>query len=293
MRNRLSLARLMLLSACGAAAAGASPVHAAQPPQGLAHGIVFIANGAGDFRTVSSKFTQTIAEQQLPLAVETVVWSRGYGRYVLDQVDHCNHIENGRRLACRITAYRRHYPWLRIYLVGHSAGAAVVLAAAEHLPPNTLDRIVLLAPSVSPDYDLRPALASARDGIDAFVSDRDRIILGLAMRIVGTTDRRHGPAAGRVGFRPVVATPCDTALYTRLRVHRWDPAVSWTGHAGGHYGSNRAAFLRAYVLPLLAPPPAPAVAPAPTPPPTPSPPCVNLSSFAATGKSHAGHVTCR
>ena len=58
--------------------------------------------------------------------------------------------------------------------------------------------------------------------------------------------------AGRYGFTPVVACPSDVALYGGLRQHTWSPAVAWTGHDGGHYGSVQAGFLRAYVLTLLA-----------------------------------------
>jgi pimeloyl-ACP methyl ester carboxylesterase len=251
-RNYVRPSRLALLAlVCPAAFVG--PVRADQPPPGAAHGIVFVANGSGDYRTVTRSLVRAVAEERLPLAVETVNWSHGYGRYVLDHVDHRNQVEAGRCLAAQVAAYRRYYPWLKIHLIGHSAGCAVVLAAAEQLPPNTIDRIVLLAPSVSPCYDLRPALASAREGIDVFISDRDKVILGLAMRVVGTADRRLGPAAGQVGFRPVVGAPTDAALYTRLRLHHWDPVVAWSGHAGGHYGSNRVGFLKAYVLPLLAP----------------------------------------
>jgi hypothetical protein len=71
------------------------------------------------------------------------------------------------------------------------------------------------------------------------------------MRIVGTADGRRGPAAGRVGFCPTVSTPADAALHTRLRQHTWHPAVSWTGHLGGHYGTNRVRFVQAYVVPLF------------------------------------------
>jgi pimeloyl-ACP methyl ester carboxylesterase len=231
---------------------------AAQPATGspttvpMAQGIVIVCDGSGDFRTLSTAMARAIGAAHAPLAVETFVWSHGYGRYAIDHMDHCNHLAMGRILAERVLAYRRAYPCLKIYLAGHSAGNAVVLAAAEKLPPNTVDRIVLLAPSVSPGYDLRCALASSREGIDAFVSNRDRVVLGLAMRIVGTADRqRWGPAAGQVGFRPVVCASGDAALYTRLRQHRWDPVVCWTGHEGGHYGNNRTPFVSAYVLPLF------------------------------------------
>jgi pimeloyl-ACP methyl ester carboxylesterase len=243
---------LTLIALLGVSAARPAVGSAQAPQQCPARGILFVADGSGDFRTLSCNLAQAVGEARLPLAVETVVWSHGYGRYVIDHVDHCNHLEMGRQLAERVLAYRRSYPWLRIYLAGHSAGNAVVLAAAERLPPDTVDRIILLAPSVSPGYDLRPALASSREGIDAFISDRDRIVLDLCMRVVGCADdSRRGAAAGRVGFRPVVGSPCDAALYTRLRQHGWNCAVAWCGHRGGHYGNNRVGFLRAYVLPLL------------------------------------------
>jgi pimeloyl-ACP methyl ester carboxylesterase len=222
---------------------------AAQTP---AQGVVIVCDGSGDFRTLSTSMARAVAEARLPLYVETFVWSHGYGRYVRDHVDHCNHLRMGQALAERVLAYRRAYPNLRIYLAGHSAGNAVVLAAAERLPPDTLDRIILLAPSVRPEYDLRPALASAREGIDAFISCRDRVVLGFAMRLVGTADSRYrGPAAGQVGFRPVGDAAADGCLYARLRQHSWVPGVCWTGHQGGHYGSSRCRFLSAFVLPLL------------------------------------------
>ena len=120
------------------------------------------------------------------------------------------------------------------------------------LPPDGVDRIVLLAPSVCMAYDLRPALRTARCGIDVFHSSQDRLILGLGMLIVGTAEHGCRTAAGQYGFTPVVAGPADATLYSNLRQHGWDPAVQWSGNDGGHYGSNRAGFLRAYVLPLLA-----------------------------------------
>jgi pimeloyl-ACP methyl ester carboxylesterase len=86
----------------------------------------------------------------------------------------------------------------RISLLGHSAGCAVVLAAAEILPPDSVDRIILLAPSVCDAYDVRPTLRAARDGMDVFYSSRDCLILGVGMRIFGTAERQCRTAAGAV-----------------------------------------------------------------------------------------------
>jgi pimeloyl-ACP methyl ester carboxylesterase len=213
--------------------------------------VAFVANGSGDFRTLSTNLGEVVEETCTPLQIETVRWSHGFGRYITDHVDHANHLAQGSRLAADVTAYRQAYPGRKVYLIGHSAGCAVALAAAERLPADSVDRIILLAPSVCVIYDLRPALRAVRCGIDVFHSDEDRVILGLGMQIVGTADRRCHEAAGQHGFMPVVTCPSDAALYGKLRQHPWHPVVAWSGHSGGHYGSNQAGFLRAYVLPLL------------------------------------------
>jgi pimeloyl-ACP methyl ester carboxylesterase len=243
---------LLLLAGCSSAGFRPEAYRPAGPPAPPPAGVAFVANGSGDFRTVSANLCQAVAEAAAPLQVETFVWSRGRGRYLLDHTDHANHLAQGRRLAAQVAAYRRACPGRRAYLVGHSAGCAVVLAAAEALPPGGVDRIVLLAPSVCTAYDLRPALRAARCGIDVFHSSQDRLVLGLGMRLVGTAEHACRTAAGQCGFTPVLSGPADAALYGKLRQHPWDPAVRWSGNDGGHYGSNQVGFLRAYVLPLLA-----------------------------------------
>jgi pimeloyl-ACP methyl ester carboxylesterase len=242
---------LPFLAGCWGAGYRPEVYRALSAPARPAVGVVFVANGSGDFRTVSRNLSQVVAETGAPLQIETYVWSHGYGRYVIDHVDHDNHLDHAYLLASQVAAYRQACADRRIYLIGHSAGCAVVLAAAEMLPRDSVDRIILLAPSVSTAYDLRRALCTARHGIDVFHSSEDRVILGLAMQVVGTADRLSRTAAGHDGFTPVITCPGDAALYGKLRQHPWDPVVEWTGHNGGHYGSNRQDFLKAYVLPLL------------------------------------------
>jgi pimeloyl-ACP methyl ester carboxylesterase len=216
--------------------------------------VVFVANGSGDHRSVSANLGQVVAQTATPLDVETVAWSHGRGRYLADHLDHANHQDQGRQLAGKIVAYRQAYPGRRVYLVGHSTGCAVVLAAAEALPADGVERAILMAPSLCVSYDLRPALRSARGGIDVFHSGKDNLVLGLGMGVVGTAEGGCRSAAGRSGFTPVIACPADAALYDKLHQHAWSPAVAWSGNDGGHYGSNQPEFLRAYVLPLLSSP---------------------------------------
>jgi pimeloyl-ACP methyl ester carboxylesterase len=186
------------------------------------------------------------------LAVQPVDWSHGYGRFLADQIDWVHSRQRGCKLAGDIFAYHQAVPQGKVYLIAHSAGSAVALAAAEALPPGSIDRIILLAPSIASDYDLRPALQGTRDGIDVFCSKRDVWQLGIGVALVGTADGCWGcTAAGRTGFQNLSHDPRDAALYAKLRQHPWEPDQERTGNQGGHYGTYKPGFLQAFVLPLL------------------------------------------
>jgi hypothetical protein len=71
---------------------------ACPPPPSNPVGVVFVANGSGDFRTVTTNLGQVVVETSTPLQIETVLWSHGFGRYVTDHLDHANHLTQGSRL---------------------------------------------------------------------------------------------------------------------------------------------------------------------------------------------------
>lgn len=255
---------LALLLACGCTGQPARrqepailPVRALLPanPEAAPRGIVLCVPGAGGFPSICRITSEAVAEQGIPVAVELFEWNHGhgYGNIVTDHVDYGNIHTQGQRLAWRICALRQQCPGQPIFVLSHSAGCAVSLEAACWLPPDSVERMVLLAPAVSATYDLRPALAVCRRGVDAFYSGRDWAALGLGTALIGTADRRWSAAAGRVGFRPLPGCPGGQALYARLRQYPWNCCVAWAGNAGGHYGAYQPAFLRAYVLPLLRP----------------------------------------
>jgi pimeloyl-ACP methyl ester carboxylesterase len=219
------------------------------PPQAL----VLVADGAGGFNAASASMRDTAAAEGLPLRVETFDWTHGHWRILADQIDREHVIQEGGKLARQVCALAAACPGVPVSLVGHSAGSAVVLAAAESLPPGSVDRIVLLAPAVSACHDLRPALACARRGVDVFYSQGDYLYLGVGTAILGNADRERSAAAGRVGFRPALGCPEDGALLAKLRQYPWDACLKWTGNRGGHYGAYQPGFLRVAVLPLLLP----------------------------------------
>jgi pimeloyl-ACP methyl ester carboxylesterase len=145
---------------------------------------------------------------------------------------------------------RKRRPDCRIVVVGYSTGSRVALAAAEMLPPRSLDRLIVIASSVSSSYDLRPALRASRGGIDSYFSNDDPVLLNAEGNL-GTADGRTGPMAGRAGF----VYPCDPrncGAYANLRQYRWQAEL---GGQGGHAVWIRPDFLRRSVVPVILSPP--------------------------------------
>lgn len=232
-------------------------------PPPATQGVVFSIDGAGNFQASSIALRQVVEEEKAPLWVETFEWCHGHNRILLDHWDSKNATAQGCRLAQTVLAFQQTHPGMPIYILSHSAGVNVLLAAADHLPPDCVEDMIILAPSVAANHDLRPSLRVSRRGVDVFYSRADRPILKWAVAALGCSDLCwSSAAAGLVGFRPVGSAPEDLALYSKLRQYPWHQGLSFTGNCGGHYGSYQPDFLRNFVLPLLQPnPPATLVPP--------------------------------
>lgn len=135
----------------------------------------------------------------------------------------------------------------RVDIVAHSAGCGVALGAVAR-SRRGVDRLVLLAPSVSPAYDLRTALTRVRGTVHVFYSERDTLFLRWRTGTFGTYDRVKSPAAGFGGFD---VTALDAFSASRLKQHPW--RVDWRAHHndGGHFGATAGPFVQAVIVPLL------------------------------------------
>jgi hypothetical protein len=214
------------------------------PVHPVSRGIVFVLDGSGRLQLMAKDLRCVVEEAGLSLAVEEFNWSYGNYRVLSDLRIHSNHCASGQALAGRILCYRAARPGDCVFVVTHSAGAAVAIAAAACLPPGSVDRFILLAPAVSPDCDVQPAVVASRQGVDVFCSHKD--IISIALAITGCADGKHVFSAGRNGF---AHTECDAC--SRLRHHFYTAEMASTGHHGGHYGWTKIGFLREYVVPLL------------------------------------------
>jgi pimeloyl-ACP methyl ester carboxylesterase len=212
-------------------------------------GIVFRVDGSSPIRGMGDDLRQAVADAKAPLKVVNFAWSHGPIQILADLHEHDYQNTKGRELAAAIVAYRKNSPTGKVYLVSHSSGAAVVLAAAANLPAGSVERIVLLAPALAPTCDLGPALRCARAGVDSFHSAKD--IVGLCLAVMGNADGEFQVSAGSAGFTVPRDGAVENPLYAKLHQHAWDLEMCKTGHLGGHFGCTRAGFLRTYVVPLL------------------------------------------
>lgn len=226
-----------ILPAARLAAQETAPAPAAEP-----QALVIAVDGSGLLRELGPDLQQAVRSAGLACRVETFNWSHGAGRVIRDYFNRTNHQSRGRELAGRIAGHREAHPGQPIFIVAHSSGAAVVMAAATTLPDGCVDRIILLAPAVATGRDMSHVLRCSRTGVDAFYNPGD--LLSQAQTLIGTPDGGVFSAGG-VGF----VEPTQGA--GRLRQHPWDVGMAASGHFGGHFGWTRAGFLGAYVVPLL------------------------------------------
>lgn len=231
-------------------AVGTWPRCHAQAPAAHRPIAVFAADGAGDFRIASLMLRQVADEDGLPVEVYSFDWSHGYARVLADEMAFSHARDKGKHLAEQILAYHATYPSVPIYLYAHSAGCAVAIKAIEALPPGVVERVILLAPSLSARYDVVPVLERVHRGLHVFYSRQDWCFLGVCTYLLGTADRRFSCCSGRVGFI-VDAAQLDPALAVKLFQHPWHAEDRALGNNGGHYGGYQPAYLRAHIMPLL------------------------------------------
>ena len=222
-------------------------------PDTPAAGLVLVADGIGGLDMCGRALARAVKTSGLAYTTWIVRWGHGVGRWYADLTNAADCEARAGDVAETIRLFRGRRPDVPIFLVGKSGGCAVMVKALERLDGPEVERAVLLAPALSPGYDLAPALANVRAEMVVYWSPLDVFFLGLGTGVFGTSDRVRGRGAGLVGFR--TPSPGDeagrVAAYRKLRQVRWSPGMSSTGYLGGHLGPDSPAFLARYVVPLL------------------------------------------
>ncbi len=224
----------------------------AELPEGEASALVLVADGVGGVGLCSHALQSVTGAGGGTLLVRAVPWGLGLGRWHADLTNVGNHRAGAAAVADGVLAWSDRHPAAPVYLVGKSGGTGIVVGALERLPGGMIESAVLLAPALSPGYDLAPALRAVRGELVVFWSPLDVVVLGAGTRLFGTIDRVRSVSAGMVGFRRPPGLDAEgRAGYDRLRQVRWHPEMATTGYLGGHVGPDSPAFLRKYVVPLF------------------------------------------
>ena len=133
-------------------------------------------------------------------------WGLGFLRWHADLTNVANRDANAGCIAEAIRLFKTNHPGCPVFMVAKSGGAGVAVKALELLDEETVERVVLLAPALSPRLRPRRRLRAVRREIVVFWSPLDVIILGAGNTLFGTIDRVRTVGAGLVGFR--VPPPC-------------------------------------------------------------------------------------
>jgi pimeloyl-ACP methyl ester carboxylesterase len=209
--------------------------------------LVFVPGVAGDGPWYDG------IRQGLSGPVQSFKWGAPPPMTVMNFQDRGIHERAEKELAARITEFASKYPGGRLVLVGHSAGCGVILGALRRLPEEAgATTVVLLAPSVSPDFDLTATMPRVHDQTHVFHSTRDDFFLDWRTSTFGTYDNVKSPAAGNVGFHSVGALPPD--LRQRVVQHPYQEAWNALGNDGSHFGPVARRFVAEIVAPLLSVP---------------------------------------
>jgi hypothetical protein len=197
------------------------------------------------------------------------------------------HKDESKLLAQMIREELEINPETHITVSAHSAGAGIIAWALEQLPADKkIDTLLLIAPALSPTYDLSRAMSHVRGKVYVIYSPYDSAVLGMGTKMFGTVDGVKVEAAGKVGFKQ--PPKADKQQYEKLVQIAYRSEWVKLGNIGDHIGGLSRPFAKTVLAPLLernqlpetvqaksspaadslsVPPPLPGSAPAPAPAP--------------------------
>ena len=236
MRKRTSLAGLVIVVACasGCGSAYRSPK------------VIFL-DGAGHFGADFS-VRQGLGRAGYLGDFETFSWSSWLGPGA-DHLVVARSKGKARQLADRVVEVRREYPQGKIYLMGLSAGTALIVSALEQLPKDVcVDGVVLFSSSVSGGRDLTRALQHVNGRLYATCSEHDGILSGVAVNADGGT----GLPAGLHGFTmPISIAREGVRQYAKAVNIGWQASYVGFGWHGGHVQATTAGFVEHVIAPRM------------------------------------------
>jgi len=242
-------AMLVLLGAAAAMAADSPTARWRCPPAAVVEsssqtGRLLILPGVGNTRFHLAGFVERVRQQLPYFDVEVRTWGVPFMTIHNLRAQERN-VATAAAIAAEIADWRRAHPDEPFYLVGYSGGGGMATLVTAALPDDVIiDRLILVAPAIAPDYPLaRDVLPQVREFVVNYSSERD-LQVGWGTDTFGTIDRKYTFSAGAVGF--------DSAD-ERLLEYRWSEADVPFGHLGNHTAYLGRRWQAAKLLPALDP----------------------------------------
>jgi pimeloyl-ACP methyl ester carboxylesterase len=207
-------------------------------------GRVLILPGVGNTRFHLASFVAATQSQLPRFDIEVRPWGVPF-LTIHNLRAHERNVATAAAIAEDIAAWRSAHPNAPFYLVGYSGGGGMATLVTASLPEHVqIDRLVLIAPAISPDFPLTSeVLPHVREHVVNYASERD-LQVGWGTRTFGTIDRKNTDSAGAIGF--------DTS-HPRVLEYRWSEADAPFGHAGNHLSYLNQRWQAAKLLPALEP----------------------------------------
>ena len=213
-------------------------------PVSAEHGRVLVLPGVGNTRFHLEGFVERVKEQLPNFEIEVRAWGDPF-RMLSNLRAEQRNVATAEQIARELAEWRRSHPTEKLYVVGYSGGGGIVTLVVAALPSDvTIDRLVLVAPAISPDYPLEErVLPHVTEFVANFSSTLD-LQVGWGTRTFGTIDRKNTQSAGAVGF---------AADHPKLLQHRWSEDDMPFGHHGNHLSYLSPRWQDAKLLPTLDP----------------------------------------
>lgn len=243
--RRAAFIMLLLAAMVRSAAAAAPAAPTSQPSRFILH-----LNGIGGRLPCDEGFVAGLRAGGVDGQIVFYDWTEGNPGVPALRAYEQNKQE-ARRIAELLAKQLKERPRTAVYITAHSAGSGLIAWALEDLPEGAaVESVFMLAPALSPGYDLSRALRHIHGKLYVFSSRYDAIVLDTGTKLFGTVDGVKSEAAGLDGFiRPAGA---DEGEYRKLVAMPYDSR--WLlryGNAGDHIGALGTRFARLYVAKLL------------------------------------------
>lgn len=216
----------------------------ADTPRRRSRGLTLILGGIEGPSPYNRAMACAVLESGYRGAVRRIDWNAGppLVRSLINLMSRRHQMRFAKEVARQITEHQREHPHAPVCLMAQSGGSLIVVRALELLPPESrVHTAVLLAPSISPAYDISVAASKCTHGLVSVGGPGDYMFLGAGTTFFGTSDRVFGPSAGWVGWHHH-GRPDFIEL-------RWHPTWLRYGYLGNHTTTSSRAFLTNVIAP--------------------------------------------